>query len=404
MKLISPAIKAASAFTLGGAAFAFANLLLARHLSTQEYGNFALILAITTVSIPLGSIGLDAIVLRHRPGPQTRLLKLSIFTGLTIGSLVALSGWLAYSIAKGFLPLLVLAIAAGTVARMSASIYQSEKRYKASLWLLQSQNITLILAAISAGLFISVSTKTVYCAYAAHWLLAAIIGWVSVKQFSGLRVNTSWKVPWAESVPLFGHLLAAQLTAQLDRLLIPKLLDIESLATFGVLAALVIAPFKMFQAGMGYTLIPGLRTATSKKERRDILAHEGKTAASVIIIAIASGFIIAPWITMLFLQGKYVLGYPLIGAAVFAGTLQIAIVFLSSIVTALGSRRQLALLNHGTWFALAISIAGGWWGTHWGLPGVVLGFSAGGLMRIAIAASIAMRVWHGPERSCLNAN
>jgi O-antigen/teichoic acid export membrane protein len=399
MKLFSPAVKAASAFTLGGAAFALANLLLARNLSTQEYGEFALILAITTVSIPLGSISLDAIVLRHRPGPQAQLLKLSILTGLTIGTFVALLGSLAYSIDERFLPLIVLAIAAGSVTRMSSSIYQSEKHYKASLWLLQSQNVTLILAAIFAGLFVSVTTQIVYSAYAGHWLLAAIIGWVSVKQFSGLLVNKSWKIPWAESAPLFGHLLAAQLTAQLDRLMIPKLLNIESLATFGVLAALVIAPFKMFQTGMGYTLIPGLRTATNKKARRDILAHESMTAAFVIFVAILSGFVVAPWVTKIFLQGKYVLEYSLIGAAVFAGSLQVAVVFVSSIVTALGNRGQLALLNRGTWLALAISIAGGWWGARWGLPGVVLGFSSGGLLRIVVAASIATRLWHAPERA-----
>jgi hypothetical protein len=399
MKIISPAIKAASVFTLGGAAFSLANLLLARNLSTHDYGEFFLVLAITTVSIPLGTVSLDAIALRHRPGPKTQLLKLSILTGLIIGTSIAVIAWLAYSMKLVFIPLLALAIAAGSVARMSASIYQSEKKYKHSLWLLQSQNITLILSAIAAGLFVSVSTQKVYSVYTAHWILAAIIGWISLKRFSDLAVNDSWKVPWAETAPLFGYVIAAQLTAQLDRLLIPKFLDVESLATFGVLSALVIAPFKMFQIGMGYTLIPGLRTAINRNERTAILTHEVKTAAFVIAVAIASGFIVAPWITKLFLKGKYELEFTLIGAAVFAGSLQVLIIFVSSIVTALGSKMHLTLLNRGTWLALLISIGSGWWGSRWGLPGVILGFAVGGLFRIVIASTIAMRTWEQPDKS-----
>jgi len=398
MLLFSPAIKAASAFALGGAAFALANLLLARHLTTQAYGEFSLILAIGILGIPLGTLSLDAVVLRHRPGPQTKLLKLSIVTGVIVGILIAATAWVIYSTDPGFLPLIVLAIAAGSVARMSSSVYQSEKRYKSSLLLIQSQNITLILAAIAAGLFVGVSAETVYSAYAGHWALAAIIGWLSLKQFSGLKADDTWKVPWAESPPLFGHLVAAQLTGQLDRLMIPKLLDIESLATFGVLSALVLAPFKMFQAGMGYTLIPGLRLAATKDERKDIVTHEARTAAFVIIVAIASGFIVAPWVTNLFLQGKYELGHVLIAAAVSAGSLQVLVMFVSSIVMALGSRAHLTSLNRGTWLALLISIAGGWWGSRWGLPGIVLGFAVGSLTRIVIAAFIAVNVWQKPEK------
>ena len=162
MRLLSPAIKAASAFTLGGAAFAVANLLLARHLSTQDYGHFSLILAITLLSIPLGPLGLDAVVLRHRPGPQSRLLKLSILTGGFGGLLIATLAWVIYSIEPEYLALIAIAIAAGTVTRSSASVYQSETQYKSSLWLIQSQNITLILATIAAGLFIEVSRTMVF--------------------------------------------------------------------------------------------------------------------------------------------------------------------------------------------------------------------------------------------------
>ena len=180
-----------------------------------------------------------------------------------------------------------------------------------------------------------------------------------------------------------------QLAAQLDRLLIPKLLDIESLATFGVLSALVLAPFKMFQTGVGYTLVPGLRNADSTAARRAILVHEAGVTALVIAGGAASGFLIAPWFAELFLKGKYVLGPALIGAAIFAGAMRVLVMFVSSIVTALGSQEHLTWLNRGSWLALAASVFGAWWGSQWGLTGLVFGFSLGSLFRALLAAFVA---------------
>jgi O-antigen/teichoic acid export membrane protein len=325
------------------------------------------------------------------------LFGLSLLTGAAVGGFAVTAGHLVYSIDSGFLIALSLAIAAGSVARLSASIYQSEKRFKISLWLIQSQNITLIGAAIAAGLVTIVSAQVVFSAYALHWFAAAVVGLLTLRQVSRIPENPGWKVPWRESLPLFGYLVTVQLAAQLDRLIIPKLLDIESLATFGVLSALVLAPFKMFQTGVGYTLVPGLRNSDSKASRRKILVHEAGITALVVAGGAASGFLIAPWFAELFLKGKYVLGPTLIAAAVFAGTMRVLVMFISSIVTALGDQEHLTWMNRGSWLALAASIAGGWWGSQWGLAGLVFGFSLGSFLRALLAGAVAAKVWQKPS-------
>ena len=398
MQFLSPAIRAASAFTMGGAGFAVANLLLARHLSPHDYGHLSLVLAITLVSVPLGPLSLDAMVLRNRPGPMTRLLALSSITGVIGGILVALFASIVYSVEPGFLPVMAIAIAMGSITRVGASVYQSEKRYTWSLWLIQSSNLTLLLAASTTIFLVSVSPKAVFAAFGVHWVLAAIICWLSLKLMSGFSVSETWEASWKERLPLFGYLVTSQLTAQMDRLVIPKFLDIESLATFGVLAALVLAPFKMLELGTGYTLIPGLRTAATHEARREILNHETKIASVVVILAIVSGFIVAPWAADMLLRGKYELGLTLVGAAVVAGVLRICVVFVSSIITALGSQSHLEALNYRSWFALFISVAGGWYGSQWGLPGVILGLAGGSLARLGFATVIARRVWQIPEK------
>jgi hypothetical protein len=283
------------------------------------------------------------------------------------------------------------------VARLGASVYQSEKRYKISLLLIQSQNITLIGAAIAAGLVTAVSAQVVFSAYALHWSASAIVALLTLRFVVQIQEAAGWNVPWRESLPLFGYLVTVQLASQLDRLIIPKLLDIESLATFGVLSALVLAPFKMFQTGVGYTLVPGLRNSDSKASRRKILVHEAGITALVVAGGAASGFLIAPWFADLFLKGKYVLGPTLIAAAVFAGTMRVLVMFISSIVTALGDQGHLAWMNRGSWLALAASVAGGWWGSRWGLAGLVFGFSLGSLLRAALAAAVALKVWQKPS-------
>ena len=392
MKLLSPAIKVATVFTMGGASSAVANLLLARHLTKLEYGEFALVLAIATFSLILGPVSLDDMVLRDRPGPHKSLLRDSAITGLIGAVLIVTMTWSVYSIDPAFLPFIAITVAAASVARVGASVYQSQQRFKWSLWLVQSQNLTLILAAVASGIFVSITATTIFSVYAWHWLIAAIVAWVSLRMFSGLPVEEGWKASWRERAPIFGNMIAFQLFASVDRLLIPKLLDLESLATFGVLMVLVISPFKMFELSVSYTLIPGLRNAASTTERDAILAHEAKTAAAVTLLAILSGFLVAPWAKDLILGDKYELGTALIAAAVFSGAVKVASIFLSSIVTALGEERRLNQLNVGSWMSLLAAVLGAWLGAFWGLPGLVTGFACGSLVRVVAAGIIARRV------------
>ena len=396
MKLLSPAIKAATAFTLGGAGFALANLLLARHLPTADYGQFSLVLAVILLCTTLGPLGLEAVVLRHRPGPNNALFAYSLASGAATGLIAVVLTFSIYQVDTEFLPFIFIGTAAGTVTRVCASIYQSEKQFKASLWLIQSPFLTLVTAAFLAGIFSGIQAHEVIALYAVHWVLAALVGILSVRKRLGISAKGDWSIPWRECPPLFGFVLTVQLAAQLDRLIIPKLLDIENLATFGVLAALVMAPFKMFMAGVGFTLVPRLRVAEATAERWRILIHEAGSTALVIAGGAASGFLLAPWISEIFLNGRYPLGPALVGATVFAGSLRLFVIFVSSIVTALGERRHLTWLNHGSWAALITSLAGGWWGSQWGLAGLIFGFALGNLVRIGAAAWIATRVWRRP--------
>ena len=395
-KLFSPAIKAAGAFAMGGAAFALANLLLARHLSTQDFGHFSLILSITLLSIPLGPMGLDSVALRHRPGPQIKLLGGALIFGAIGAILVAALAAKIYALDSRILLVLGIAIMAGSLARMSASIFQSVERFKAALLLMQAQNITLIIAAVAAGIFTGISSDAVFSLYAVQWVIVAMIGWYLLLFRSKIPTLPSWKIPWPEIPALFGYLVTHNLSTQVDKLLIPKLMDIETLATFGVLSPLVMAPFKMLQSGVGYTLVPRLKSATSLAHRTRLALHEAKTTSVIVVLSGSAAFIVAPWVTNVFLNGKYELSQLLIASAVFSGVLRVAAMYASSIVTALGESHHLMWMTRASWIALSVSVIGGAWGVQWGLPGFIFGFALGLLVRTGIATFFAIQVWHLP--------
>lgn len=399
MTMLSPAIKAASAFALGGAAFSLANLILARYVSTQEYGQFALLLAILNLGIPLSAIGLDAVTLRQRPGPNLKLFKVSLLVSAVSALVLSAGAWRVYDLDIVVAVVLGIAICGGSVAKMSSAIYQSEQRYRISLWIIQSQNISLMLAAVAAAFVVGVSSFTVFSVLTIHWVAAAIVGWFTLMVFSAIRTESNWRIPWQEIPALFGFIITVQLAAQLDKLLIAKVLDIESLATFGVLSALVLAPYKMFQAGVGYTLIPGLRNSETAAERSASLFREAKATLLVVILGGISGFLLAPWAVKWMLAGKYEFSLELVAAAVFAGTVRVLVMFVSSIVTALGEGEHLTSLNRLSWLALAVSIAAAGYGSRWGLPGFITGFALGSMVRVVFATTIALRVWKTPKHT-----
>ena len=71
-----------------------------------------------------------------------------------------------------------------------------------------------------------------------------------------------------EQLDLVALLGAGLVFMQLERLVIPRVLTYEDLATFGVVSSLVASPFRMLQNAVFYTIIPRLRGAPPVEERR----------------------------------------------------------------------------------------------------------------------------------------
>jgi O-antigen/teichoic acid export membrane protein len=225
---------------------------------------------------------------------------------------------------------------------------------------------------------------------AGYYVISASVGW-------GILARERPQGPSAphsllEGLSLLGITAAALILMQLERLLTPRLLTLEDLATFAVVATLAGSPFRMLQMGAGYTLLPRLSTASSGEERQQLVRRE---AGAVTLIGGAAALVIlsaAPWIAARLLAGKYELSTALMIAALVSGAVKLADGFATTIVWALGSPRQLALLNWVSWTCAGIGIAAAWLGARWGLLGLMYGVTLGWVSRGAVAGALASKL------------
>ena len=98
--------------------------------------------------------------------------------------------------------------------------------------------------------------------------------------------------PWSEALSFAGINASGLVLVQLDRLVIPHVLPLHDLATFGVLAAIAGSLFRVLSMGVGYSLVPRLRAAKTVLDRRHLVAHEAK-----LVSAIAVGGSVAIWVS-----------------------------------------------------------------------------------------------------------
>jgi O-antigen/teichoic acid export membrane protein len=378
-------------FGLGGVGYALGTLLLARVLPPTQFGVFTLFLALVQIGASLAPIGLEGQVNR-RPGgvlsPGRPLL-----TSMIVAAATALVASTLYRMDEAFIAALVISITAGGISRVASAIFQSRLRFALALSLSQGLAVALLGMGTVAVIAGGADPRLLAAFVAGYYVVSAGVGWgmVAREKPEGRTEAHSF----LEGLSLLGITAAALILNQLERLLAPRLLTLEDLATFAVAATLVGSPFRMLQMGAGYTLLPRLSAASTPEERRQLVRRE---AAVVILIGGGAALVIlftAPWIARWLLAGKYVLSTALIIAALVSGTVKLADGFATTMVWALGSPRQLAFLNWVSWTCAGVGVAAAWLGARWGLIGLMYGVTVAWVCRGAVAGALAGKLLRG---------
>ena len=381
-----------------GLGFAGANLILARVLPTTEYAVFTLVLALVNLSFALAPAGVDGIVQRRQLCAGPALLRRTLSAGIAVGLVAVLSAWLAYHLAPYLLLLVFVSTVAGGATLVAGAQFQSEQRFGLSLTLTQSPNLVLIVAATvviltgvkEAGLPLTIAS--------AGFLVSGLTGWRILFRERASKPHSDTSFPWREALSFAGLNAAGLLLLQLDRLIIPHVLPIEALATFGVLSAIAGSLFRVLSQGVGYTLVPRLRSANSVRERRRLVAHEATVVAVIVLGGSAAIWFLTPWIERLFLAGKYHLGGSLLLAMIFAGVAKIMNSFTKATVTALATPSEVSLVTVLGWASVLVALLGGVLGARWGLAGVIYGVGFGWLTRALTASFVTVRHLRLAER------
>jgi O-antigen/teichoic acid export membrane protein len=387
----SPTIRSVAIYGASGLGFAGANLILARVLPTAEYGLFTLVIALMNLSFALAPAGVDGMVNRRHLDAGPGLLKRTLTAGFVVGTAFVIITEVAYQMSLPLVLMVFVSTVAGGAMAVAGAQFQSEQRYGLSLALTQSPNLALIIAALVVVVSGSgeVWLPVVICVLG--FVLAAVIGWwVLFRERPTKRVGES-SFPWSEALSFAGLNAAGLVLVQLDRLIIPHVLPLQDLATFGVLAAIAGSLFRVLSMGVGYTLLPRLRAAGSVLERRHLVAHEAKLVSTIVVAGSLAIWFVTPGIERWFLAGKYHLSASLVFAAIVTGVTKVMNSFTRSAVTALAKPAELLLLNLLGWVSVGVAILAAVFGARWGLVGVMYGVGLGWLMRALAGLYLTLR-------------
>ena len=393
----SPTLRSVVIYGASGLGFAGANLILARVLPTAEYALFTLVIALVNLSFPLAPGGVDGIVNRRHLEAGPRVLKRTLAAGLVTGLIFLLIAGFLYRLGVPLLLIVFAATVGGGAMAVAGAQFQSEQRFGISLALTQSPNLILMVAALVVVVTGMKEARLPLAISALGFVLAGVIGWWMLFRERAAKPHRETWFPWTEALSYAGLNATGLVLVQLDRLIIPQVLPLHDLATYGVLAAIAGSLFRVLQMGAAYTLIPRLRAAAGVVERRRLIAHEAKLVIAIVAAGSVVIWFVTPLIERHFLAGKYHLGGSLLLAALFSGVAKVMNAFTKSTVTALATAGELSIVNLFGWVSVAVAVVAAVAGARWGLTGVIYGVGLGWLMRALTALYLTLRHLKLPE-------
>ena len=388
---LSPTIRSAGVYGAAGAGFAVANLILARALPPAEYAWLTLVVALVNVGYALAPAGLDGIVnRRHLEAGPPLLLRVLLATTAT-GAAFALVGAVGYQTSSSLTAMIFVSTAVGGALMVAAAKFQSEQRFGPSLALLQSPNLVLLLAALVT---VAVGVREAWLALlimTLGWFPPAIWGWRVLFRERHAKPERAVEFSWKEALSFAGVQATGLLLIQLERLVLPHVLPLRDLATYGVLGAIAGSLFRVLQMSVGYTLLPRLRGAKDVRQRRRLVAKEARLVGAIVLAGSVAIWVITPAVERWFLGGKYHLAGSLVLAAVVSGVAKVFNAFTRATASALATTRELSAVNLLGWVSLAVGLVAAIVGARWGLAGVIYGVALGWLMRSLSAFYVVAR-------------
>lgn len=381
-------------FASSGISFALANLILAGQLDIESYGVVALLVAIVMLTASLGMLGADGVINRHPITPDASLFGRVALSATVVGSMVV---WLAvrvYDIPAQLAALLVPTIAAVSLTRFCGAFLQARMRLATALFFSNSLNYLLLGIAMVSVFTTGADVTTLMAIVAVLQCLMAIAA-VLIVRTRFRSISSDYVYRWREALAYLLVVSSSEVLVQLDRLVTPRVLDLDDLAVLGVLLAIVGPPFRLLHLALGYGLLPVLRRAAGPAERSRLLSRHCLIALSLVLPLWLVMWFGAPALQDAFLPGAYAVSDSLMLAALIAGTIKAFSGIAQAGVAALASTRSMEIGGIVGWACVAIGVLAAGYGSGFGLAGVVYGVGAGWLIRLLVLSAVVVRELRG---------
>jgi len=387
--LRSPSIASAALHAFTGIGFIGATLVMARLLSPEQFGIATLLVALANLGTQASPAGFNGAVIRHALRAETRLLFWGGLTALVAGAILATIGWSVYKLDLLSCGLVLIAVAFGGATLLAMSSLQREHLFMRSVMLSQSGNFALMLAALVMLLGYG-RNQWFAVAVTACWFAAVVIPvWIRLLRRSqdGARLSAVH----AHDVAQFaGVALGIQLMIQLERLLIPVALELRDLASFAIVAAIALSPYRLLEMGTTQTLAARVRTIEAFAARRRLAKRETLMMLGLCLIGAVPIVAMGPYVCAM-VAPDTVVGRELIAIGVFSGIIRVMGAQGRAIASAFADPADLRLLNITGWMTVAFGALCGYALSHFGVFGVMCGVSFGWMARAIVSFLIARK-------------
>lgn len=388
--LFSKGLQSTAVFACGGAAFALGNLFLARALLPEDYGRFSLFFALFVVGSHFAPFGYDQLLLRREIDPGAEILRRILTPALITAVITGAVAVAVYGMAYSGAAVLGLVVFAGAYLWAGACAMRRNSRLFAGI-ALDTTPDWLVFSVGTLALLVAMEWGHAAVIFAIALVAATLVGWRLLMRDHRVPPERRQTALWQEALPLLGISVAGAVLVQTERLIIPKVLSLEELALFGVLASTAIAPFRMLSAGLGYSLTHDLRGAPDRAARWRVLKREMLLAGSALLAATMVVCTLAPFVIRLIAGEHYVVDLPLLLAACVNGAAKISHGLSRAILIAVGTPAQLRLLTLFVWGGIGLGAIGAVIGGQHSLFALLLGAAIGTMAGAVPAGWLAAR-------------
>ena len=378
-----PSFGPAVVYGLAGIAFIFGTLVMSLAMPAAEFAEATLLVAVCNLAVAAGPAGMNGIVLRYNLRTDAKLLSIGALVVLIFALLTTAIVYQVYDLPISTAAILFTSVLTGGLAFSAIPKLQRRRNFVGAAYIAQSSAIWMSLAALVMLTGFAGTSWFPLILITAGFIVSCI---VSFKTLVSHRHTDTIAKPrmWKEAMHFWGIALSSELMSQLERLLIPFLLDIKAVGSFAVVAAVAIAPYRVIELATATTLVTRLQSAKSAKSRMQVFYRE-----SLLLIPISVGggavLLFAGLPICEFVRPDVDdITYTVLAMGAFSGFCRVLTSLSRSVASAFCTPRELALVNGSSWFAIAAGVLAAWALADYGLAGVILGFSIGWLTRAVL--------------------